>query len=371
VIEDIKILEAVERYISGQMSPDERVYFEQLRKANPEVDQMVVEHTYFLQHLNRFDEGKKFRSTLNDVHTDLSEKGIIHAARLQGKARVVYLFNKFKKTTAIAASIAGITALTISALVWSLSPSSPKNNQIKQEIVELKSQVDDLNEKNNQLAKAIAETKQANIPNPIVYRPGGTGFLVDGKGYLVTNAHVINGAKFVAVQNHEGKEFSVSIVHVDAKRDLAILKINDTAFRAVANLPYSIKHTPADISETIFTLGYPKNDIVYGQGYLAARTGFNGDTLTCQITIAANQGNSGGPVFNNKGEVIGVLSTKQKTAEGVVFAIQSKYIHQAIQDLMKSEPTVIRSPSSSSLKGMDRVQQVKKVSEFVYMVKVN
>jgi serine protease Do len=94
VIEDIKILEAVERYISGQMSPDERVYFEQLRKTNPEIDQMVVEHTYFLQQMNRFDEVKSFKTILNDTHIHLGEKGLIRAPRLKGKAKVVYLYNR-------------------------------------------------------------------------------------------------------------------------------------------------------------------------------------------------------------------------------------------------------------------------------------
>jgi serine protease Do len=128
-MEDIKILEAVERYITGQMSPDERVYFEQLRKSNPEVDQMVVEHTFFLQQMNRFDEGRKFRALLNDIHTDLAERGIIQSPKLKGQAKVFYLFKKYKRTTAIAASIAGITALTISALVWQLSPTASKNNK--------------------------------------------------------------------------------------------------------------------------------------------------------------------------------------------------------------------------------------------------
>ncbi|MGZ3998254.1 MAG: S1C family serine protease, partial [Flavisolibacter sp.] len=125
MIEDIKILEAVERYITAQMSPDERVYFEQLRKSNPEVDQLVVEHTFFLQQMNRFDEVKNFKAVLNDTHIHLGEKGLIKAPRLRGKARVVYLYNRYKRVSAIAASIAGITALTISALVWSLSPGKP------------------------------------------------------------------------------------------------------------------------------------------------------------------------------------------------------------------------------------------------------
>jgi serine protease Do len=81
---DIQILEAVERYIRGEMNPDERLYFENLRKTNTEVDQLVVEHTLFLQQMNRFGEWQKFRSTLHDVHTDLSENGSIHADKLKG-----------------------------------------------------------------------------------------------------------------------------------------------------------------------------------------------------------------------------------------------------------------------------------------------
>ncbi|MGZ3850921.1 MAG: S1C family serine protease, partial [Flavisolibacter sp.] len=123
--EDIHILEAVERYISGGMNPDERVYFEGLRKTNPEIDQMVVEHTFFMQQMNRFDEVRKLKNTLAETHVHLAEKGLIKSPRLKGKARIVYLYNRHKKVAAIAASIAGITALTISALVWSVSPGKP------------------------------------------------------------------------------------------------------------------------------------------------------------------------------------------------------------------------------------------------------
>src|SRR4029450_5685462 len=113
-MDDIKILYPVERYIRGEMSPDERLYFEQLRKTNPEVDQLVVEHTLFLQQMNRFGEWKKFKQALHDTHSSLSGEGKIHSNKLRGKAKVVYLWNKYKRVTAIAASIAGITALTIS-----------------------------------------------------------------------------------------------------------------------------------------------------------------------------------------------------------------------------------------------------------------
>ena len=87
-MEDIQLLEAVERYIRGEMKTDERVHFEQLRKTNPDVDQLVVEHTLFIHQMNEVGELRKFKSTLNEVHTDLAEKGLINSDRLKGMQRL-------------------------------------------------------------------------------------------------------------------------------------------------------------------------------------------------------------------------------------------------------------------------------------------
>jgi len=369
-MDDIKLLEAVERYIDGQMSPDERVYFEQLRKTNPEVDQLVVEHTFFLHQMNRYDQTRSFKALLNDTHTNLAEKGAIRSPKLRGKAKVIYLFNRYKRTAAIAASIAGITALTMSAMVWSISPAK----QAKADLIKLDREINALKNQNKQQNKEIHNIKQniAVPSNTITYTSGGTGFMIDPEGFLITNAHVIANARNIAVQNSAGKDLRVKVVFTDIKKDLAILKIEDTAFTPAPSLPYSIRKTTGDIAEPIFTLGYPRNDIVYGDGYLAAKTGYDGDTLTCQIAVAANPGNSGGPIINRNGEVIGILSTKQVTADGAVFAIKSKYIYQALNNA-KGDTALhrIKLPTSSSIKGLDRTQQVKKITDFVYMVKVN
>ena len=370
-MDDLKILEAVERYIEGSMSPDERVYFENLRKSSPEIDQAVVEHTFFMQQLNRFDNVKKLKVSLNDIHIDLAEKGLIKSPRLRGKAKVVYLFNRYKRTAAIAASIAGITAIGISALLYTVSPGKPAT---KSEVQELSRKVNGLISYNR-----VQDREINNVKNKIDVAPaapfvtGGTSFLIDAKGYLVTNAHVVENAKNIVVQNSKGQDLKVTLVFVDAEKDLAILKITDTAFKAPAALGYSIKRSTADIAEQVYTLGFPRNEIVYGEGYLAAKTGFNGDTLTCQIAIAANPGNSGGPVINRNGEIIGILSTKQTTAEGAVFATQSRYIYDALKQLQKADTSYkhIKIPTASHVKGLERMQQVKKITDNIYMVKVN
>lgn len=383
MIEDIKILEAVERYISGRMSPDERVYFENLRKSNPEIDQLVVEHTFLLQQINRFDEVRKFKKILSDTHIHLGEKGLISSPRLKGKARISYLYKRYKRVATIAASIAGITVLTISALVWSFSPTKPVNRNDLESLrrdlsheVDIKvNQVKKQNEKQNEaLIQKIDNVKdQTAITEPsIKYTGAGTGFLIDTKGYLVTNAHVVKDATHVAVQSDNGNEYRAKIIYSDADKDIAILKITDRNYKPSPSIPYSIKRSSSDLAEPIFTLGYPKNEIVYGDGYISSKTGFNGDTLSCQITIPANKGNSGSPILNKNGEVIGVLSKKENIVEGAAFALRSKYIFDALSQLQKNDDYKnIKLPSASTLKGKDRMQQVKAISDYVFMVKVD
>ena len=366
---DTQLLDAIERYIRGKMRPDERLQFENLRKSNPEVDQLVVEHTLFLQQLNHFGERKNLRSSLNDIHTDLTEKGKIDSMKLRGKAKVVYLWKRYRRVTAIAASIAGITALGISALVWAFAPKTPSS-----ELEQLKSDVTVLKTRTSQQANEIAGVKRTinSKEKEIPYRPGGTGFIIDPRGYLVTNFHVVSGAANIAVQNSKG-EFIARVVFTDKSKDIAILKIEDESFKPYTSVPYSISKTSARLAEPIFTLGFPKNEIVYGQGYLSSLTGFNGDTLSCQIEIAANHGNSGSPILNNHGEVVGILNARQTNTEGFTFAIQGKYIYKALDDLKKTDTTYqrVKLTTKSAIAGIDRTEQVKKLEEYIYMVKVN
>jgi S1-C subfamily serine protease len=363
------ILESIERYIRGEMLPEERKFFEDLRKSNPGIDQLVVEHTVFLHVMEKFGDRKNIKSTLQDVHNELFETGQIKQSK---ETKVLRLWLKYRKTVAVAASIASITALVISGVTSYYAPRTPNTK------------LQDLDRKFSELAKSQKSINDRLNNKPTVKAPaeteikGGTGFMIDPKGYIITNAHVIGNSTTVIVQNNKGQEFTTKIIYINSVADLAFLKIVDSSFKAPAILPYSINKSNIELGEAIFTLGYPRDEIVYGEGYLSAKTGYGGDSLTCQIAVAANPGNSGGPVLDHNGEVIGVLSNRQEHVQGAVFAIRSKNIYIILDEMKKdtslvsktdSSLTFIHLPQTSTVKNLDRVQQIKKIQEFIYLVK--
>jgi polyhydroxyalkanoate synthesis regulator phasin len=364
-MEQLQLLEAVERYLQNEMSPDERAHFEQLRKTSPEVDQLVVEHTLFLGQLNKFGEVKDFKSSLHEIHNHLIETGAIKEQ--PSKAVVKQIWKRYKRVMAVAATIAGVTAMLIAGMINSRKANTTELQQLNQKFERTKRTVDQLQK---QVEKSGTE-KIPKAPANVDIKSGGTGFLIDGKGFLVTNAHVVQGSTSVIVQNNKGQEFRASTIHLNPSTDIAILKIEDNDFKPHTVLPYGIRKNGADLGETLFTLGFPREEIVYNEGYMSAKTGFHGDTMTCQIGVSANPGNSGGPVFNKSGEVIGIINTRQVAAEGVVFAITSKNIFMLLDEIGKTDTAIqkIKLPSSSSIKGLDRVQQIKKIEDCIFMVR--
>ncbi|GAO43604.1 S1 family peptidase [Flavihumibacter petaseus] len=362
--EDVQMLELAERYLGGDMTEEERTRFDQLRKERPEIDQLVVEHSLFLQQIDQYGDRKSMKTLLHDTHNQLREAGEIREE--MPKVRFLQA-GKYKRVFAVAASIAGITALAISGMVTYFSPKSSPSEfaQLKREINAVKaSQAKAQNQLNTITTKAESLPVRPVDPGKF----GGTGFLIDGRGYLVTSAHVVAKADSVYIVNSKGEYFKAKTLHVNEHTDIAILKIADSRFETISRLPYAIRPNRGDLGEQIFTLGYPRTEIVYNEGYLSAKTGLNGDTSAFQLSISANPGNSGGPIFNHNGEIIGVLSGKQLSAEGVVFSSQSKNILRALDSLRTDSSISIRLSQHSALKGIDRVQQIKKIEDCVFNV---
>lgn len=366
-MDDILLIEAAERYFNGEMSATEKAFFEDLRKRDPEVDQLVVEHIYFLHSVEKFGETKSFKHRLHEVENQLIDEGFLIQAPLKGKAKLVQLWKKYQRNIAVAASIAGFISL-LSAGVMVTYTKKVGNQNIEFLVKKLNETNREVNKLKSKEINNITENAIIQITPKVDYR--ATGFLIDGKGYLVTNSHVISRMKNIYVENKKGNYYKAEAVYTDNIVDLAILKITDTSFKSIAHIPYSIKKGNADLGEQFFTLGFPRKEIVYGEGYLSAKSGNDGDSSAYQLTVSANPGNSGGPVINRNGEVIGIITAKDNQADGVVYAAKSKNIFTLLDKLKRIDQKYesVKTPLNSDLKGLDRVQQVKKMEEFVFMV---
>ncbi|RZK10339.1 MAG: serine protease [Hymenobacter sp.] len=199
----------------------------------------------------------------------------------------------------------------------------------------------------------------------------GTGFALTADGYLVTSAHVIKGADSLLVESRDHQRYHAETVYADTKHDLAILRIKDRDFKPFAKLPYTFKAGQADLGERVYTLGYPRKDAVYGEGALSARSGYDGDTAFYQVSIPLNPGNSGGPLLDGQGNLIGVVSSRQDDVLGAAFATKSSYLVRLVDSLKNKQPVqAYHLPRTNQLAGAGRPQQLKRLQDFVFVVKV-
>ena len=367
-MDDIQLLEAIERYLAGDMSASEVAQFESIRKNTPEIDQMVVEHSMFLHEMENYAGRKNFSKLSETTFNVLFEAGEWAPVDEQStKFKVIQLWTKYRKVTAIAASVGGFIALFTSALMMYFSPSLNGS-----QVLQLSKAIEVI-KKNQQVQGHILNEVKTKLPENAKLISGGSGFLIDIKGYIITNAHVLKGNGAIVI-NSLGQELNATIVYADKASDLALLKIIDSDFKQPKNIPYSIRKKGTELGEEIYTLGYPRNDndIVYGKGYLSAQSGFEGDSNAYQIQISANPGYSGAPIFNDNAEIIGIINTRQKQAEGVAFAIKSSKIYDLIEAAQKDatkEQSFKISKNISNSKSGDRKKQIGDLKNYIYNIR--
>lgn len=196
----------------------------------------------------------------------------------------------------------------------------------------------------------------------------GTGFALRNN-YIVTNYHVIEGARTINVQGINGdfnKKYRASVVATDKFNDLAILKVEGVN---ISSIPYSVKTATSEVGEDIFVLGYPLTstmgeEIKLTTGIVSSKTGFQGDVSLYQISAPIQPGNSGGPLFDGDGNVIGIVSAKHMDAENVGYAIKTSYL----KNLMESAMSENVFPQTNSVSNYKLSEQVKSLKNYVYYI---
>jgi serine protease Do len=360
-----QLLEMIERYLNGEMSATERNEFEALRSKDASINAKLAEHKHFTGLLKQYSERFELERRLNAIHNEID----VHTLKedlMEHPSVIVQLWRNHHSKISVAASIAIFAILCTLYFTGDLTNKDPRFVELKREVGKLKQSTENLKSSQNNL---IHDIKSNRLTNPGNYR--GTGFALSSNGYIVTNYHVVNGADSVYVQNADGESFRTKVIHVDPQYDVAILEINDSTFKNLGNIPYSFKKSKSDLGEDVYTLGYPGDDIQFGPGALTASTGFRGDTTEYQVSIPLNPGNSGGPLVDDKGNIIGVVNGKQTQASGAAFAVKSNYLLKAIQNIpADSLNKTLNLNNKNTLAGLSRPQQIKKMRNYVFMVKV-
>ena len=206
----------------------------------------------------------------------------------------------------------------------------------------------------------------------------GTGFFINEKGYIATNYHVVEDASAYEVNvttgnGSESNSYRAVLVSMDKQNDLAILKIDDDRFKPVGKIQYNFTTSMQDVGTDVFTLGYPLtsimgNEIKYTDGVISARTGYQGDVTTYQMTVPIQPGNSGGPLFSSDGELIGITSSgmDKQVADNANYAIKTIYL----KTLIDSTNDKIKIPSHTGIKKSSKTEKIKILSNYVVMIKV-
>ncbi len=216
--------------------------------------------------------------------------------------------------------------------------------------------------------------KKEYIPNDKKFGTG-TGFAIAPNGLIVTNNHVVADSKEIKVSGLNGnfnKDYLAKVVIADKTNDLAIIQITDNTFNNFGEIPYKIKQSSSMVGEDIFVLGYPLtatmgDEIKLTNGIISSKTGYQNDITVYQISAPVQPGNSGGPLFDKSGNLIGIINAKHIDAENATYAIKVSYLSN-ILELLEVYPDIKK---ETNLDAKSLSEQVSIIKNFVFFIKIN
>lgn len=353
MITDNTIWSLAEAYVTGTLPAAEAEALQRRLDTDTVFAAEFNECTNLLQSLNGSGSQARFKAMLKDIHEDMTARQTI-------PSRTIPLRTHYLRTAGIAACIALLTSLTT---FWAVQHN---NKKIASQYSLLRRDLETYKRSQSQVINSIKNQKTAPAAQA---RYTGTGFAISNDGYIVTNYHVTEGADSIYIQNHEGQYLKSHLVSFDEKTDVAILKVEDKSFRfAKGDVPYTFETSKRKLGTKVFTLGFPQDEVVYNQGYISSKNGYNGDSMQYRLQIPANPGQSGAPVVGENGEIVAIITGKESETEGTTYAVNAK----AVTDLIRSLPKEnnIRLPKNNKLGKLTREQQIEKLEVYTCSIKV-
>lgn len=178
----------------------------------------------------------------------------------------------------------------------------------------------------------------------------GTGIVMTSDGYILTNTHILDDASSAKVVLYDGSEYEAKLVGADAISDIAVLKIDAEGLTAAQ----FADSDHVSVGDEVVAIGNPINEVFSGtmtEGIISGvsrEMTYNGRTMTLlQTNAALNEGNSGGPLFNIYGQVVGITNMKMMTTgtamvEGIGFAIPSTTVESMVNAILRDGAVIGR-----------------------------
>jgi serine protease Do len=355
-MENINWNDLLDRYVQGKLNEEERIRLIAKMAGDEVFKRQAEEHQNLYNAMKLYGKRETVKKTLTSF-----EKDLLPLPALEHKKPT--LIKKYWPMVAVAASVAFVSIVGPMLMTQSIQT---QQTAIYKELRRNVAQVEQIKKSQSILLADIAKTQ--NIPA----QPGryaGTGFLISSNGYLVTSYHVVNGADSLFIENEAYGRLKASLVMSDAPNDVAILRIESQDFKS--KVPYTISPVEANLGEDVFTLGFPREDIVFGEGSISALSGYLQNPNAYQVSVPVNPGNSGGPLFNGKGDLVGIISGIQTETSSAAFAIKSSILLSVIESSPADTvhlPLVL--PKQNTIKNLSKVDQIKKWRDNVFVVRV-
>lgn len=203
-----------------------------------------------------------------------------------------------------------------------------ENNQ---RINTFEDQIKDINIKNKDFTSIIKDVLKAVVT--IKTDKGiGSGVIVNDKGYIVTNYHVLDGATQAGLKTYDQRTYAIKVIGSEKNSDIAVIKIEPTL--SLKALAFEI--TNIHVGDKVIAVGNPAGlEFSVTEGIISAtdRKGNNGVTYI-QTDVSINPGNSGGPLINIQGKIVGINTMKKNDMEGLGFAIHADNVERIVSQII-------------------------------------
>lgn len=352
------VWELAEAYLAGNLTPAQEAELKNRRESDESFASEFNDSINLLSGLNNSGKQKRFRNMLQDIHQQQAKP-----------KRIINFTPNFWRTAAVAASVALITSI----INYTFITGSAKKNNADYSVIS--HQVNAIAKDQKNLSKIVQDSliNKKPVAPPSDVRRTGTGVALTNDGYFVTAYHVINDGNgegdSVYIQANDGVYYKAFVVNYSAESDLAILKVVKKNFQFnKGEVPYTFVSKKAALGSPVYTVGYPKEDIVYSEGYVSARNGYKGNKEQYTLELPAGHGQSGSPLIDANGNILGLLTAIGKPGESNTYAVSS----DALLDLVDRMPEgkKLRLPKSNKLARMSREDQVTKMEYYTFSVKV-